>query len=137
MARYAPETVSRLPAVLDQIDLIDLDPHVRILAQTVQPVTARSPDAVHLGTALHSRPQLTSFVTYDKRLIDAAEAAGLPVDSPSAYSELTATAAEATGPRSARPTSPGPGRRVSRDLVSPEASPDARAKPCRFVSRSQ
>ena len=83
LARHAPEAVSRLPAVLDQIDLIDLDPQVRILAQTVKPVTARSLDAVHLGTALHSRPQLTSFVTYDKRLIDAAEAAGLPVDSPS------------------------------------------------------
>ena len=27
-------------------------------------------------------PGLTSFVTYDKRLLDAARAAGLPVDSP-------------------------------------------------------
>jgi len=25
---------------------------------------------------------LTSFVTYDKRLLDAAQAAGLPIDSP-------------------------------------------------------
>jgi len=39
-------------------------------------------DSIHLGTALHSRPRLTSFVTYDKRLLDAAHAAGLPVDSP-------------------------------------------------------
>jgi predicted nucleic acid-binding protein len=83
LARYAPDAASRLPAVLDQIDLIDLDPHIRILAQTVRPVTVRSLDAIHLGTALHSRPELTSFVTYDKRLLDAAEAAGLPVDSPS------------------------------------------------------
>jgi len=83
LARYAPDAASRLPAVLDQIDLIDLDPHIRILAQTVRPVTVRGLDAIHLGTALHSRPELTSFVTYDKRLLDAAEAAGLPVDSPS------------------------------------------------------
>ena len=82
LARYAPEAVSRLPAVLDQIDLIDLDQRIRILARTVQPVTVRSLDAIHLGTALQSRPGLTSFVTYDKRLLDAARAAGLPVDSP-------------------------------------------------------
>ena len=82
LARYAPEAVSRLPAVLDQIDLIDLDQRIRILARTVQPVTVRSLDAIHLGTALHSRPGLTSFVTYDTRLLDAARAAGLPVDSP-------------------------------------------------------
>ena len=82
LARYAPEAVSRLPAVLDQIDLIDLDQRIRILARTVQPVTVRSLDAIHLGTALQSRPGLTSFVTYDKRLLDAARIAGLPADSP-------------------------------------------------------
>ena len=81
-ARYAPDAVSRLPAVLDQIDLIDLGPHIGALAQTAKPATVRSLDAIHLGTALHSRSELTSFVTYDKRLRDAADAAGLPVDSP-------------------------------------------------------
>jgi predicted nucleic acid-binding protein len=82
LARYAPDAVSRLPAVLDQIDLIDLSPRIRILAQTARPTTVRSLDAIHLGTALHSRSELTSFVTYDKRLLDAAQAAGIPVDSP-------------------------------------------------------
>jgi len=83
LARYAPEAISRLPAVLDLIDLIDLEPPVRILAQTAKPATVRSLDAIHLGTALHARPSLTSFVTYDKRLLEAARAAGLPTDSPS------------------------------------------------------
>jgi uncharacterized protein len=82
LARYAPEAVTRLPAILDQIDLIDLDPHIRILAQTAKPAAVRSLDAIHLGTALHTRNSLTSFVTYDKRLLDAAHAAGLPVNSP-------------------------------------------------------
>jgi len=82
LARYMPSAVSRLPAVLDQIDLIDLDSRIRILARTVQPVTVRSLDAIHPGTALYTRPGLTSFVTYDTRLLDAARAAGLPVDSP-------------------------------------------------------
>jgi len=82
LARYAPQAASRLPAVLDQIDLIDLDQHIRMLARTVSPATVRSLDAIHLGTALHIRRSLTSFVTYDKRLLDAAQAAGLPIDSP-------------------------------------------------------
>lgn len=82
LARYAPEAVTRLHPVLDQIDLIDLSPRVRILAQTVSLVSVRSLDAIHLGTALSIRPDLTSFVTYGKRLLDAASAAGLPTDSP-------------------------------------------------------
>jgi hypothetical protein len=82
LARYAPQAASRLPAVLDQIDLIDLDQPIRMLARTVTPATVRSLDAIHLGTALHVRSELTSFVTYDKRLLDAALAAGLPTDSP-------------------------------------------------------
>jgi len=68
--------------VLDLIDLIDLNPPIRVLAQAVRPVTVRSLDAIHLGTALHARRTLTSFVTYDKRLLDAARTAGLPAGSP-------------------------------------------------------
>lgn len=82
LARYAPSAVSLLPAVLDQIDLIGLAPRIRALAQAVEPVTVRNLDAVHLGTALHARSGLTSFVAYDKGLLDAARAAGLPVSAP-------------------------------------------------------
>ena len=56
LARYALDAVSPLPAVLAQIDLIDLDPAIRILARTIKPVTVCGLDAIHLGTALHSRP---------------------------------------------------------------------------------
>jgi uncharacterized protein len=82
LARYAPEAISRLPAVLDQIDLIDLDQRIRTGARTVTPTAVRSLDAIHLSTAMRSRSSLTSFVTYDKRLLDAAQAAGLPINSP-------------------------------------------------------
>jgi predicted nucleic acid-binding protein len=82
LARHAPEAVARLHPVLDLIDLVDLSPSIRILAQTLKPVTVRSLDAIHLGTALHIRSRLTSFVTYDKRLADAATGAGLTVDMP-------------------------------------------------------
>jgi hypothetical protein len=82
LARYAPEAVTRLHPVLDQLDLIDVSPRIRILAQTVRPVTVRSLDAIHLGTALSIRRSLTSFVTYDKRLLDAAISSGLPAEAP-------------------------------------------------------
>lgn len=82
LARHAPEAVARLHPVLDLIDLVDLNPSIRILAQTLKPVTVRSLDAIHLGTALRIRSRLTSFVTYDKRLADAATGAGLTVDMP-------------------------------------------------------
>ncbi|MFI7401643.1 hypothetical protein ACIBW9_14410 [Streptomyces sp. NPDC049541] len=48
----------------------------------MNPATVRSLDAIHLATALRVRSQLTSFVTYDRRLADAAQAAGLTVDMP-------------------------------------------------------
>ena len=81
LARYVPQAVPRLHLVLDLIDLIDLDAGTRILAQTVRPAAVRSLDAIHLATALRAQP-LTSFVTYDKRLADAARTAGLAVDAP-------------------------------------------------------
>jgi hypothetical protein len=56
LARYAPDAVSRLPAVLDQIELIDPDPRIRILGRSVRPATVRSLDAIHLGTALQVSP---------------------------------------------------------------------------------
>ncbi|MEU1808349.1 PIN domain-containing protein [Micromonospora aurantiaca (nom. illeg.)] len=46
----------------------------------------RSPDAVHLATAevlaRQGAAEFVAFVTYDKRLLEAAEAIGLPVASP-------------------------------------------------------
>ncbi len=82
LARHAPAAVARLHLVLDLVNLIDLDAGTRILAQTVKPPTVRSLDAIHLATALRVEPRLTSFVTYDKRLADAARVAGLTVDAP-------------------------------------------------------
>lgn len=82
LARYAPQAVARLQPVLDLIELVELDASIRILAQTVRPATIRSLDAIHLATALRVRSHLTSCVTYDRRLADAARAAGLAIDMP-------------------------------------------------------
>lgn len=77
LARYAPESAGRLHSVLDLVNLVDIDISIRILAQTVRPATVRSLDAIHLATALHTRPAF--FITYDKRLADAVREAGLTV----------------------------------------------------------
>ena len=37
LARYAPEAAFRLPAIMDQIDLIDVDQRIRMLARAVTP----------------------------------------------------------------------------------------------------
>jgi uncharacterized protein len=82
LARHTPQSLTRLHPVLDLVVLIDLDPAVRMLAQTAARPAVRSLDAIHLATALHLGTQLTSFVTYDTRLSDVAVSAGLNVDMP-------------------------------------------------------
>ena len=82
LSRYAPRAVTHLPVVLDQIEMIDLTPRIRAMAQAVEPAAVRSLDAIHLASALYQRSALVAFVTYDKRLLDAARAAGLPVSAP-------------------------------------------------------
>lgn len=44
----------------------------------------RSPDAIHLVSALQLRGDLDAFVAYDKRLLAAADDMGLPIASPGA-----------------------------------------------------
>jgi predicted nucleic acid-binding protein len=80
LARHAPEAITRLHPVLDLIDLVDLSAIIRGLARAVTPASCRSLDAIHLATALRSKP--VSFVTYDNRLANTARAAGLTVDTP-------------------------------------------------------
>jgi predicted nucleic acid-binding protein len=82
LARHSPGAISRLPSVLDLIEMVEIDPAIRIAAHAVAPTTVRSLDAIHLATALRLGEQLTSFVTYDQRLADAAEGAGVRVDMP-------------------------------------------------------
>jgi uncharacterized protein len=59
-----------------------MTPDIRILAQTVKPAAVRSPNAIHVATALRLGAEVTTFVTYDNRLADAAATAGLNVEMP-------------------------------------------------------
>lgn len=52
------------------------------LAGGVDPPTLRSLDALHLATALELGDDLEAVVTYDRRLLEGAQAAGLAVLSP-------------------------------------------------------
>jgi uncharacterized protein len=55
LARHSPEAIARLHTVLELVELVELDPGIRILAQTITPATVRSLDAIHLATALRIR----------------------------------------------------------------------------------
>ena len=66
--------VSRLP--LDDTLLDD--------AATLGPANLRSLDAIHLATAVSIREEIGAFITYDWRLVQAAQANGLPVVTPGA-----------------------------------------------------
>ena len=79
-----PAMINPFHALLDLIVRVEIGSGTRILAPTVTPPTVRSLDAIHLATGqrLHEQQRLTAFVTYDKRLAEAAAAAGLAVDMP-------------------------------------------------------
>ena len=53
-------------------------------AQTIGSTHLRSLDAIHLASAVGIADEISTFVSYDKRLLDAARAEGLTVASPGA-----------------------------------------------------
>lgn len=83
VTRSSPELLDQARAVLGVIDLVELDEDVTERAAGLQPVGLRSLDAIHIASALAMGDELDAFVTYDPRQVDAAQAAGLPVVSPS------------------------------------------------------
>lgn len=71
----------QLTAVIERLEVFELDVEVAYRASAIGPTSLRTLDAIHLATAL-SIPGLGSFVTYDDRLADAARLLGLPVVRP-------------------------------------------------------
>ncbi|CUU58197.1 Predicted nucleic acid-binding protein, contains PIN domain [Parafrankia irregularis] len=84
--RAAPEASGRVPRVLDRMYRLEIDGRVRNVAAAFDDPLLRSLDAIHLATALRlvdaNDTQLEAFVTYDKRLLEAARRADLPTASP-------------------------------------------------------
>lgn len=82
-ADLGPDADSRLEDVLAALSVVAFDPMVAGRAARLRPLKLRSLDAIHLASALHLGAALSSFVTYDRRLAEAASMAGIPVLSPS------------------------------------------------------
>ena len=72
---HARTLVAKTRRITMTADILDV-------ATMLQPASLRSLDAIHLASAFSVHDRLTAFVSYDKRLIDAARAADLPVVSP-------------------------------------------------------
>jgi len=80
-ARRGDADMAQLAAVIDRLEVFELDAEIDQRASAIGPTSLRTLDAIHLATAL-AIPGLGSFVTYDDRLADAARNVGLPVVRP-------------------------------------------------------
>lgn len=80
--RGAPARLVAARRVLEGVTTIAPAPSTFDAAGRLEPVTLRSLDAIHLATALELGDDLEAFVGYDDRLLQAAEANGIPVLSP-------------------------------------------------------
>jgi predicted nucleic acid-binding protein len=76
----AAEPLAR--SILAHIGLLRVGDGLLVTAVTVEPVTLRALDAIHLASALRMRGKLVAFVSYDRRQLQGAEALGLPIASP-------------------------------------------------------
>jgi len=75
--------LARLRDVVRGLTLIALDRPLLDRAGRVEPRSLRTIDAIHVATAL-ALPARVSFVSYDKRRLEAARSAGLQTASPGA-----------------------------------------------------
>jgi uncharacterized protein len=80
--RYGPVAAQRAREQLARVSLMPIDDAVLEHAARLDPPALRSPDALHLATALRARDDIGAFVAYDERLADAARAHRLPVLTP-------------------------------------------------------
>jgi len=74
--------VSRAREVLEGVALVPLDDAILRGAGDLSPAGLRTLDAIHLATALSLAEDVTTLVTYDERLAEAAAAAGIAVTAP-------------------------------------------------------
>jgi predicted nucleic acid-binding protein len=80
--RVGGRVLTEARAVVGDLDLVPLDRAVQDLAADIDEPLLRTPDALHLASAVLLIEQLTVFVAYDHRLTSAAQAAGLDVATP-------------------------------------------------------
>ena len=84
VARRQPDAIDEARKSLRSLALIELNRDLYDLAGRIQPPSLRSLDAINVAAALSLGDDLTGFVTYDRRLAQAASQNGLAVLSPGA-----------------------------------------------------
>jgi hypothetical protein len=85
LRRSQPGVLGSVATVLARLYRVEINSAVRAIASAYPDPMLRSLDAIHLATAdllAASGKTITAFVTYDKRLAEAARQAGLPVAMP-------------------------------------------------------
>ena len=80
--RTAPDRVLRARVVLDSITLLAITTPLFEAAGRLGPSDLRTPDALHVASALALGDDLVAVVTYDRRLTDAAAMNGMPIVAP-------------------------------------------------------
>jgi len=85
LRRSQPGVLGSVAGVLSRLHRVEINAAVRAAAAAYTEPMLRTLDAIHVATAellVASGKSLTAFVTYDKRLADAAARTGLPVAAP-------------------------------------------------------
>ncbi|MGH3546128.1 MAG: type II toxin-antitoxin system VapC family toxin [Mycobacteriales bacterium] len=77
-----PESLSAAEGVLARFTLLGIDDALLDAAGSFSHRWLRSLDAIHLATGHSFKLALSAFVTYDKRLTEAADQLGLPTRAP-------------------------------------------------------
>jgi uncharacterized protein len=82
VARADPKFTPRATALLQRIMTVPMATDIVLDSAAVGDPYLRTLDAIHLASALSIAEEVSSFVTYDKRLADSATAAGFSVVAP-------------------------------------------------------
>lgn len=82
VGRQRPDLIPRAVALVRRMMTVPLLAHVVEQAATMGTPQLRTLDALHLATAVSVAAELDAFVTYDKRLAEAATLVGLTVSTP-------------------------------------------------------
>lgn len=80
--RAGDEAVARARGLTDSLDLVPLDRTVQDAASEIGSALLRTLDVLHLASALVIVSEVSSFVSYDHRLAEAAKEVDLRVDAP-------------------------------------------------------
>ena len=82
VARTDPQLASRATMLLQRIMTVPIATDIVLSSATIGSPHLRTLGAIHLASALTIAEEISSFVTYDKRLAEAATAAGFSVEAP-------------------------------------------------------